>query len=217
MLLGEGKMGKKLKLGVLVSGKGSNLQNIMDNCQAGKVDATVEVVISDLPDAFALERARKAGIPALAFRRKDFASKEDFDQAILTALQEHRVELIVLAGYLRILTEVLVKPYEGRIMNIHPSLVPTFCGKGMHGLEVHRAALKYGVKITGVTVHFVELSVDTGPIILQRAVPVMDGDTPEILSDRVLEQEHEIYSEAIQLFAQGRLKVEGRWVRILEK
>ena len=209
-------MAEKLKLGVLVSGRGSNLQAIMDNCQAGKVDATVEVVISDAPDAFALERAREAGIPAVTFRRKDFASKEDFDRAILDALQEHDVELVVLAGYLRILTEVLVKPYEGRIMNIHPSLVPSFCGKGMHGLEVHRAALEYGVKITGVTVHFVELSVDTGPTILQRAVPVLDGDTPEILSGRVLEQEHQIFSEAIQLFAEGRLEVEGRWVRILE-
>jgi len=206
---------KTLRLGVLVSGRGSNLQAILDHAQRGELDAQVAVVISDVPDAYALERARRAGVPAIAVPRNEYTSKDKFNRAVLEHLRAHDVDLVVLAGYLRILSDELVDAYQGRIMNIHPSLIPAFCGRGMHGLKVHQAALDYGVKVTGVTVHFVEKEVDTGPIILQRAVPVEDDDDAETLAERVLHQEHQIYAEAIQLFAQGRLKVEGRRVRIL--
>ena len=206
---------KALRLGVLVSGRGSNLQAILDHIARGELDARVAVVISDVPDAFALERARRAGIPALAVPRQDDATRAAFNRALLDHLRAHEADLVILAGYLRILGDDLVDAYSGRIMNIHPSLIPAFCGKGMHGLNVHQAALDYGVKVTGVTVHFVEKDVDAGPVILQRAVPVEDDDTAETLSERVLFQEHQIYSEAIQLFATGRLKIEGRRVRIL--
>ena len=204
-----------LRLGVLVSGRGSNLQAIMDHARRGALDAQVAVVVSDVPDAYALERARRAGIPAVAVPRRDYAGKDEFNRAILDHLRSHEADLVVLAGYLRILSNELVDAYQGRIMNIHPSLIPAFCGKGMHGARVHQAALDYGVKVSGVTVHFVENDVDTGPIILQRAVPVEDDDTAETLAQRVLLQEHQVYSEAIQLFAEGRLKVEGRRVCIL--
>jgi phosphoribosylglycinamide formyltransferase-1 len=187
----------------------------MDHAASGELDGVVAVVISDVADAYALERARRAGVPAVAVVRKDHASKDAFNRAILDQLRAHEADLVVLAGYLRILSDELVDAYQGRILNIHPSLIPSFCGKGMHGLRVHQAALDYGVKVTGVTVHLVDKEVDAGPIILQRAVPIEDSDTAETLSDRVLLQEHQIYSEAIQLFAQGRLKVEGRRVRIL--
>jgi phosphoribosylglycinamide formyltransferase-1 len=206
---------KTLRLGVLVSGRGSNLQAILDHAHRGQLDARVAVVLSDVPDAYALERARRAGAPAIAVPRKDYASKDEFNRAILEHLRAHDVDLVVLAGYLRILGDELVDAYQGRLMNIHPSLIPSFCGKGMHGLKVHQAALDSGVKVSGVTVHFVEKDVDTGPIILQRAVPVEDDDTAETLAERVLHQEHQIYAEAIQLFAEGRLKVEGRRVRVL--
>jgi len=206
---------KALRLGVLVSGRGSNLQAIMDHVQRGELDAQVAVVLSDVRDAYALERARRAGIPAIAVPREDYPTKAAFNRALLDHLRGHNADLVILAGYLRILSDELVDAFQGRIMNIHPSLIPAFCGKGMHGLRVHQAALDYGVKISGVTVHFVEKDVDTGPIILQRAVPVEDDDTAETLAERVLFQEHQVYSEAIQLFAEGRLKVEGRRVRIL--
>jgi len=206
---------KTLRLGVLVSGRGSNLQAIMDHIARGELDARVAVVISDLADAYALERARRAGIPAVAVPRADYATRAEFNRAVLEELRRREADLVILAGYLRILSDELVDAYQGRIMNIHPSLIPAFCGKGMHGLRVHQAALECGVKVSGATVHFVEKDVDTGPIIIQRAVPVEDDDTPETLAERILFQEHQIYSEAIQLFVEGRLKVEGRRVRVL--
>jgi phosphoribosylglycinamide formyltransferase-1 len=208
-------MSGKLKLGVLASGRGSNLQSIIDRCAAGTIDAEVAVVISDMPAAYALERARQAGIPALGIDRKQFPDRESFDRSVAAELQAYGVELLILAGYMRIMTEVLVTPYLGRMMNIHPALAPAFSGKGMHGIRVHEAVLDYGAKITGLTVHFVELEVDMGPIILQRCVPVREDDTPETLSARVLIEEHEVYPEAIQLYAQGRLRIEGRCVRVL--
>ncbi|HUT75167.1 MAG TPA: phosphoribosylglycinamide formyltransferase [Armatimonadota bacterium] len=208
-------MPDKLKVGVLASGGGTNLQAIIDRAADGRLEAVVAVVISNVKEAFALERARMAGIPAAFINPRDFADRAAFDRAVIGKLRDHGVELAALAGYMRITSDELVDAFAGRIMNIHPSLIPAFCGKGMHGLRVHQAALEAGVKVSGCTVHFVTKEVDAGPIIIQRCVPVLDDDTPETLSARVLEQEHAAYSEAIQLFAEGRLRVEGRRVRVL--
>jgi phosphoribosylglycinamide formyltransferase-1 len=208
-------MARKVRLGVLVSGRGSNLQAIMDRCQAGKLDAEVAIVISNVATAQALERAQQAGISTACFPRTQFPTREARDAEILKALQQHHIDLVVLAGYLGILSTDLVAGFCSRILNIHPSLLPSFGGPDRHGLRVHEAALSHGVKVTGCTVQFVTEEVDAGPIIVQRAVPVMEDDTPDTLSARVLEQEHEAYSEAIQLFADGRLKVDGRRVRVL--
>lgn len=210
-------MSRKLRVGVLASGGGTNLQAIMDNCAAGEVDAEVVVVISDV-ECGALERAGKAGIPAEHVDRRDkqrYPSREAFDRAVLDCLGQHEVELVCLAGYLRIMTDELIGAYSGRMMNIHPALLPAFGGEGMWGHHVHQAVLDYGCKVSGCTVHFVWLETDGGPIILQRAVPVEEDDTPETLAARILPHEHELYSEAIQLFAEGRLRIEGRRVRIL--
>jgi len=210
-------MAAKIRVGALVSGRGSNLQSIIDHCQAGKIDAEVVIVISNVEDAFALERAKAAGIATAAFPRKAFATREARDDAIIEALQAHRVDLVVLAGYLGILSPRLIETYPWRIMNIHPSLLPAFAGA--HGLGVHEAALCKGVKVSGCTVQFVTAEVDAGPIIVQRCVRVEEDDTPETLSARVLEQEHQAYPEAIQLFAEGRLRIEddGARVRVLGK
>ncbi|NIM04767.1 MAG: phosphoribosylglycinamide formyltransferase [Armatimonadetes bacterium] len=208
-------MTDRLRLGVLVSGRGSNLQAILDRCAEGRLSAQVAVVISNIAEAYALERARKAGVPAVALEPRDFPDREAHDRAIVEALQSHGAELIVLAGYLRILTASIFEAYANRIINIHPSLVPAFCGKNMHGLRVHQAVLDYGAKVSGLTVHFVEPEVDTGPIILQHVVPVSEDDTPESLEQRILSFEHEKYAEAIQLIAEGRVTVEGRRTRIL--
>jgi phosphoribosylglycinamide formyltransferase-1 len=206
----EGAMAKKLRVGVLASGGGTNLQTIIDNCASGKLDAEVVVVISDV-QCGALERARKAGIAAEHIDRRDkerFPTREEFDRAVLACLRRQEAELVCLAGYLRIMTPELVEAYEGRMINIHPALLPSFGGKGMVGHHVHQAVLDYGCKVSGATVHFVTLGTDEGPIILQRPVPVEEGDTPETLAARILPHEHELYSEAIQLFAEGRLKIE---------
>ena len=208
-------MARTVRLGVLVSGRGSNLQAIMDRCQAGKLDAEVVIVISNVSAAQALARAQQAGIATACFPRKDFPTREARDVEILKTLQQSRVDLVILAGYLGILSTDLIAAFRDRIMNIHPSLLPAFGGPDHHGLRVHEAVLRRGVKITGCTVQFVTEEVDAGPIIVQRAVPVSEGDTPETLSDRVLQQEHEAYSEAIQLFAEGRLRVEEHRVHIL--
>jgi len=201
----------KLKLGVLASGRGSNLQSIMDAAAAGKINAEVAVVISDQEDAFALERARRAGIPAVHVNSRKFASREDYEKAILEQLKEHGVALVCLAGYMKLVGRILLEDYPNRIMNIHPALLPAF--PGLHGQE---QAWKYGVKFSGCTVHFVDDGMDTGPIILQAVVPVYDNDTADILAARILEQEHQIYPEAIGLFAEGRLNVNGRKVSIVK-
>jgi phosphoribosylglycinamide formyltransferase-1 len=209
----------KLRIGVLASGGGTNLQSIMDNCKRGNIAGEVVAVISDV-QCGALERARNAGIPEHWLNRHDkqrFPTREAFDTAIRERLDQHDVQLVCLAGYLRIMTHELVDPYPGRMMNIHPALLPSFGGKGMWGHHVHHAVLDYGCKVSGCTVHFVSLETDGGPIILQRAVPVEEGDTPETLAARILPHEHALYSEAIQLFAEGRLKIEGRRVRILPR
>jgi len=210
-------MAAKLQVGVLASGSGTNLQAIIDRAADGRLDAEVAVVISNVETAYALERAGRAGVSAVFIDHRGYPDRAAFDRVVVEKLCGHGVELVALAGYMRIFTEVFVDAFEGRIMNIHPALIPAFCGKGMHGLRVHQAALDCGVKITGCTVHFVTKEVDAGPIIVQRAVPVMDDDTAETLSARVLEQEHEAYSEAIQLFAEGRLRIAGRRVRVLPR
>ncbi|MGD0112024.1 MAG: phosphoribosylglycinamide formyltransferase [Armatimonadota bacterium] len=210
-------MAKKLRVGVLASGGGTNLQAIIDACATGKVDAELAVVISDVQCA-ALERARRAGIPEHWLSRHDkvrFPTREVFDTAVLERLEAHGAELVCLAGYLRIMTPVLTDALAGRMMNIHPALLPAFGGPGMYGHHVHQAVLDYGCKVSGCTMHFVTLETDGGPIILQRAVPVEEDDTPETLAARILPHEHELYCQAVQLYAEGRLKIEGRRVRVL--
>ncbi|ABO50873.1 formyltetrahydrofolate-dependent phosphoribosylglycinamide formyltransferase [Desulforamulus reducens MI-1] len=199
----------KLRIGVLASGRGSNLQSILDRCQEGTVAAEVVVVISDKPAAYALERARQAGITAFGLEIRSFPGKREYEQAVVKLLQDAGVELVCLAGYMRLVGESLLRAFPNRIMNIHPALLPSFTG--LHG---QRDALQYGVKISGCTVHFVDEGMDTGPIILQAAVPVLDDDTEESLSARILNQEHRIYPEAVKLFAEGRLQVVGRKVYI---
>lgn len=210
-------MKKRLRLGVLASGRGSNLQALLDRCADGRLAAEVAVVVSNVPDSYALERASRVRVPAVTVDHHDFADRVAHDSAIVATLQSHGAELVALAGYLRIFSSPIFAAYGGRIVNIHPSLIPAFCGKNMHGLRVHQAVIEYGAKITGVTIHFVEPEVDTGPIILQACVPVLDQDTPESLAERVLAVEHEKYAEALQLIAEGRVKVDGRRVRIAGK
>ncbi len=201
----------KQKLGVLCSGRGTDLQSIIDAIGRGEVDAQIAVVLTDKPEAFALERAKKAGIKAVCVNRKQYDGREPFEKALIAELEEAGVTLVVLAGFMRILTPVFVRHFAGRIMNIHPALLPSF-----PGAHAHRDVLAYGVKVSGCTVHFVDEGTDSGPIILQAAVPVLAGDTEETLGARVLEQEHIIYPQAIQLYCEGRLQVEGRQVRILD-
>ena len=203
----------KLRVGVLASGRGSNLQAIIDAIEAGKLTARITVVISNKKDAQALERARRHGVtevfldPAPYKDRPD--SREAYDLAVLEVLRKHDVELVVLAGYMKIVTRVLIDAYPNRIMNIHPSLLPSF-----PGLQAQQQALDWGVKVSGCTVHFVTEGVDAGPIIRQAAVPIQENDTAETLEARILMEEHRIYPEAVQLFADGRLSIEGRRVRI---
>lgn len=199
----------KLKIGVLVSGGGTNLQAIIDSIENGTIrNAEIVTVAASNPDAYALKRAEKHGIPSVAISRKDFDSLEKFDLAICEHMKSRGVELIVMAGFLSIIGENLLNEYEGRIINIHPSLIPSFCGKGYYGLRVHEAALERGVKITGATVHFVNEIPDGGPIIIQKAVEVKDGDTPETLQKRVMEEaEWIILPKAIDMIANGEIKI----------
>ncbi len=199
---------KKIKLGVLVSGRGSNLQAIIDNIEKGTLSAEIVVVISDQADAYALERARKHSIAAVHVSAKGYRGKRnDYDALLVQELRNRGVELICLAGFMRIITPTLIHAFPGRILNIHPALLPSF-----PGLHVQKAALEHGVKFSGCTVHFVDEGMDTGPVIIQAVVPVLDDDTEDSLSARILKQEHKIYSRAIQLYAEGRLRIEGRRV-----
>jgi phosphoribosylglycinamide formyltransferase 1 len=202
-------MPNQVRLGVLASGRGSNLQAIIDAIEKRSLEAVVAVVISNKADVPALERARLHGVPAIFLDPKATPGREQYDTLLLERLREHDVELIVLAGYMKIVTRVLLDAYPNRIMNIHPSLLPAF-----PGLTAQKQALDWGVKFAGCTVHFVTEGVDAGPIIRQAGVPVFESDTEETLSARILSEEHRIYTEAIQLFAEGRLSVEGRIVRI---
>ncbi|MDH4161251.1 MAG: phosphoribosylglycinamide formyltransferase [Nitrospirota bacterium] len=201
---------KKIKIGVLVSGRGSNLQAVIDNIGNGSLTAEVAVVISDQADAYALERARTHNIPAVHISARDYKGKrEEYDGLLVQELRKHGVDLVILAGFMRIITGTLVKAFPNRIMNIHPALLPSF-----PGLHVQKAAIDHGVKFSGCTVHFVDEGMDTGPIIIQAIVPVLDNDTEDTLAARILKQEHRIFSRAIQLFAEGKLTVEGRIVKV---
>ncbi len=199
---------RKVRIGALVSGGGTNLQSVLDAIGRGEINGEVVVVISDRPEAYALERARKHGIKAVHMDRKKCGT------GIQAELEGMQVDVVVLAGFLTILDRDFVKAYEGRIINIHPSLIPAFCGKGFYGEKVHRAAVEYGVKVSGATVHFVDEGTDSGPIILQAAVAVAGDDTAETLAAKVLEIEHKLLPEAVRLYCSGSLRIEGRIVRI---
>ena len=192
---------------MLVSGGGTNLQAILDAIDEGRVtNAQVEVVISNNSGAFALERARRHGIEALCVSPRDYGTREEFNQALLETVDRYELDLIVLAGFLVKVPEIMIEKYRNRIINIHPSLIPSFCGVGYYGLKVHEAALKRGVKLTGATVHFVDEGMDSGPILLQKAVEVLPGDTPESLQKRVMEQaEWQLLPQAIDMSANGRI------------
>lgn len=200
---------KELKVAVMVSGGGTNLQAIIDAVKEGRIhDTKIVRVISNKADAYALKRAEDAGIESVAVTRAEHGSKEDFDKALLEALEEAGPDLVVLAGFLVVLSPEIIRKYRGRIINIHPSLIPSFCGEGYYGLRVHEEALKRGVRVTGATVHFVDEGCDTGPIIMQKAVEVMPGDTPEILQRRVMEQaEWKILPETIDRIARGEIAI----------
>jgi len=198
-----------LKLGVLISGNGSNLQSIIDNIEKGTLRAVIKIVISNNPDAYGITRAKKHGLSCVVLKNSDFKNKEDFDSELINTLKKHDVELVTLAGFMRIISPRFLQAFPGRVMNIHPALLPSF--PGLHG---QKQAVDYGVKVSGCTVHFVDEGVDTGPIIRQCAVPVFDDDTEETLAVRILKEEHKIYPQAIQLFADHKLEIRGRKVFI---
>jgi len=199
-----------LNIGVLASGRGSNFQSILDEIGKGRLRAEVRILITDNPSAYAIERAKKNRIESLVIRPKEFATKDEFYRTVTDELKKKEVELVVLAGFMRIVGAPLINAFPNRIMNIHPALLPSF-----PGLHAQKQAVEYGVKFSGCTVHFVDKGMDTGPIIIQSAVPVYDSDTEETLSERILKLEHRIYPEAIKLFSENKLKVEGRIVKIL--
>jgi phosphoribosylglycinamide formyltransferase 1 len=203
-----------LRLGVLLSGSGTTLQNLIDHIETGKLSASIVVVISSHPDAYGLVRAKRHGLKTICIPWKAYREVQAYADALNHILDGYAPELIALAGFLRVFR--YAPHYRGRVINIHPSLIPAFCGKGFYGLRVHQAALAYGVKVSGCTVHFADEEYDHGPIILQRTVQVLDHDTPEDLAARVAIAERKAYPEVIQLFAEGRLQVQGRRVNILE-
>lgn len=204
-------MNNQFILGVLASGRGSDLQSIIDAIDNGQLKTKIGVVLTDKPEAMALERARKAGIPAVCVDRKQYSSKEEFEQELIAQLKKYNVNLVILAGFMRILSPCFVNAFKNSILNIHPSLLPSFTGA-----HAHRDVLAYGVKVSGCTVHFVDEGMDSGPIIMQKAVPVLDDDTEDTLAARVLEQEHIIYPKVIELFISGKIHVDGRHVTIDE-
>ena len=199
-------------IAVLVSGRGSNLQSIIDNIENGIIPhASVKVVISDVDGTYALERAHQHGIEAVFVDPNKYENKAGFENEILRIIAEHDAGLVLLAGYMRVVSPTLLTPYKGRMINIHPALLPSF--PGLHGQQ---QAFDHGVKVSGCTVHFVDEGVDTGPIIIQHCVPVLEDDTADVLADRILEQEHKIFPEAVRLFVQGKLSIEGRKVKIID-
>ena len=205
------------RIAVLVSGGGTNLQALIDAQGRGEiVNGAIAAVIASNPEAYALERAAKAGIPGHVLARKDYPSSRAMTVALVELLKELKIDLVVMAGFMTIVTEELFQVYENAVINIHPSLIPSFCGEGCFGLHVHEKALEYGVKLSGATVHFVTEECDAGPIILQKSVDVLPDDTPEVLQKRIMEQcEWKLLPQAVSLFCQDRLQVEGRTVRIL--
>jgi phosphoribosylglycinamide formyltransferase-1 len=207
-------MAQRIRLAALASAGGTTLQNFLDRSAAGTLRADVVLVVSNNADAFALERARKAGIATAVVSRKQAGTREEFSRRIFEHCRAARADLVCMAGFLQLIQ--VPDDYLGRVMNIHPALIPAFCGKGYYGHHVHEAVLAYGAKISGCTVHFADNEYDHGPIILQRTAPVLDDDTPERLAQRIFAQECAAYPEAIRLFAEGKLKIEGRRVRVLE-
>ncbi|MBU4343379.1 MAG: phosphoribosylglycinamide formyltransferase [Candidatus Omnitrophica bacterium] len=199
-----------MNIAVFCSGSGTNLQAIIDAHKRGDIKADLKLVVSDVPACLALERAKKAGIKTLIVERKDFKSKEDFEAEIIKNLNKEKIDLIVLAGYMRLISTDFVNQYKNKILNIHPALLPSF--KGTHGIK---DAFEYGVKVTGPTVHFVTQDMDAGPIILQGAIKVTEDDTEESLAQAIHKEEHKLYPRAIQLFVEGKIKIEGRKVRII--
>ena len=209
----------KKRVAVLVSGGGTNLQKIIDAAEDGRIKSgEIAVVVSTSKKAFALERAKKHGIKTEVIARSEYKTDEECDARLISILEENKIDLVVLAGYLRIITPKVIKLYENRIINVHPSLIPSFCGDGFYGLRVHEAALSYGVKVTGATVHFVNEVTDGGAVILQKAVEVKEGDTPETLQRRVMEEaEWLLLPRAVELFCSGRLTLDGRHVTIRQE
>lgn len=206
-----------IRIAVLVSGRGrgSNMQAIVDACGSGRINGEVVLVLGVSDEAPAVQRAREAGVKTLIISPNDYSRAVDYDTAVLRALEDHAVDLVCLAGYMRLLGDETVRRYHNRIMNVHPALIPSFAGKGMFGRHVHEAVIESGVKFTGVTVHFVDEEYDHGPIVMQAVVPVEEDDTPDSLAARVLPVEHDTYTAAIALFAEGRIVVNGRRTRIL--
>ncbi len=201
-----------INIAVLVSGRGSNLQAIIDNIENGTIpDASVSLVISDIKDAYAMERSKNHGIDAIFVDPASYPDKAGFESKILQFLKEYNIGLVLLAGYMRVVGPVLLDQFKGRMINIHPALLPSF-----PGLHAQQQAFDQGVKVSGCTVHFVDEGVDTGPIIIQKCVPVLEDDTRETLASRILEQEHRIFPEAVRLFARGKLNIEGHKVRVIE-
>lgn len=198
-----------INIGVLVSGRGTNLQAIIEAIEEGKIAGEIKVVISDNPDAYALKRAQQYHIDTQYIHFKEFKNREGYDKEIIKTLEEKKIELVVLAGYMRILSPYFIRTYKNKIINIHPALLPSF-----PGLHAHKQTVEYGAKVSGCTVHFVDEGVDSGPIILQKAVEVSDDDTEESLAEKILKEEHQIYPRAIQLFSEGRLTIKGRRVFI---
>lgn len=202
-----------IRLAVLLSGGGTTLQNFLDRIADGRLAARVAVVISNTPDAYGLTRAGRTGVPTAVVERTEYPTRQEFSEAIFARCRQAESDLVCMAGFLQLIA--IPNDFQGRVLNIHPSLMPAFCGKGYYGHRVHEAVLEYGAKLSGCTVHFADNQYDHGPIVLQRSVPVLDDDTPESLAARVFEQECEAYPEAVRLFAEGRLRVEGRRVRIV--
>ena len=205
---------KKINLGVLISGSGNTLQNFLDQIEQGKLNAAIQVAISSKPNAAGLDKARKHGIPTSVVSYSNHSDVDAFSQAITNELDKYPIDLITFAGFMHLYK--IPDKYKGRVMNIHPGLIPAFCGHNYYGRKVHESVINYGAKVSGCTVHFADNVYDNGPIIIQRTVPVLDDDTPNSLAARVFQEECEAYPEAIRLFAAGRLKIEGRKVRILK-
>jgi formyltetrahydrofolate-dependent phosphoribosylglycinamide formyltransferase len=207
-------MNSPIRLAVFLSGNGTTLQNLLDQIARGKLRAQIVLVVSNHAEVYGLMRAMNAGIPTAVVERKECGSREEFSQRLFDLCRQAQVDLVCLAGFLQLIQ--IPDDFLGRVMNIHPALIPAFCGKGYYGNHVHEAILAYGAKVSGCTVHFCDNQYDHGPIILQRTVPVLDEDNPDTLAARVFEQECEAYPEAIRLFAEGRLLIEGRRVRVVK-
>ncbi len=205
----------QVKIGVLLSGSGSNLQSLIDNIESGTINGRIEVVISNKKDAYGLERARQHSIDAVFVNQREYADIEAYNDAVIDELKKHNVELVILAGYLKILSARFIETYKNKIINIHPSLIPSFCGMGFYGIKVHEAAINYGVKLSGATVHFVDENTDTGPIIIQESVKVDFEDTAESLQQKILKIEHRILPLAIKYYCDGSIELIGRKVKLL--